>query len=86
MARLKLQLRVTKALASAGASEEILALVNLCFEQCLTPQDTGRPRQYANRNEQQRDAAANNPTISLNGDETNAGIRQQTRHEHAGIG
>jgi hypothetical protein len=45
---------VIKALASAGATEEILALVNSCFEQCLTPQDTGRPRQYANRNEQQR--------------------------------
>jgi hypothetical protein len=54
MSRLSLQLRVTKALSSAGASEEILSLVNLCFEQCLTPQDTGRPRQYANRNEQQR--------------------------------
>ena len=50
MARLSL----TQALASAGASEEILNLVNLCFERCLTPQDTGRPRQYANRNEQQR--------------------------------
>ena len=54
MSRLSLQLRVTKALVSAGASEEILALVNLCFERCLTPQDTGRPRQYANRTEQQR--------------------------------
>ena len=54
MARLSLQLRVGKALASAGATEEILALVNSAFEACLTPKPNGRPRQYANRNEQQR--------------------------------
>jgi hypothetical protein len=54
MARLSLQLRVGKALASAGASEEILALVNSAFEACLVPRPNGRPRQYANRNEQQR--------------------------------
>src|SRR5215470_2571900 len=54
MPRLSLQLRVTKALASAGATNEILALVNSCFEACLVPRPNGRPRQYANRNEQQR--------------------------------
>ena len=54
MSRLSLQLRVSKALASAGATEEILALVNSCFEACLVPRPNGRPRQYANRNEQQR--------------------------------
>jgi hypothetical protein len=54
MSRLKLQLRVTKALASAGATDEILALANSAFEACLKPKPNGRPPKYANRSEQQR--------------------------------
>ena len=39
------------ALRSAGASEEILAVMQSCFDACIKP---GRPRIYANRTEQQR--------------------------------
>jgi hypothetical protein len=52
MSRLKLQLQVIEALRSTGASEEIVALMQSCFEACLKP--TGRPRQYPNRTEKQR--------------------------------
>ena len=41
-----------EALRSAGATEEILALVQSCFEACLKP--TGRPRKHANRTERER--------------------------------
>ena len=54
MPRLRLQLQVIKALVSAGATDEILALVNSAFEACLEPKPNGRPRQYATRSEQQR--------------------------------
>jgi hypothetical protein len=39
------------ALRSAGATEEIVALMQSCFDACIKP---GRPRQYPNRTEKQR--------------------------------
>jgi hypothetical protein len=52
MSRLKLQLQVIEALRSTGATEEIVVLVQSCFEACLKP--TGRPRKHANRTERER--------------------------------
>ena len=40
------------ALRSAGASEEILAVMQSCFDACIKP--TGRPRKHANRTERER--------------------------------
>jgi hypothetical protein len=51
MNRFKLQLMMGEALRSAGASEEILAVMQNVLEECLKP---GRPRVYANRTEKQR--------------------------------
>jgi hypothetical protein len=46
MTRNKLQLQVIGSLRSAGASEEIIALVQSCFGSCTKP---GRPRKYPSR-------------------------------------
>jgi hypothetical protein len=51
MKSIKLQPKMIDALRSAGATEEIVALMQSCFDACIKP---GRPRQYANRTERNR--------------------------------
>jgi hypothetical protein len=49
--RIKLQPKMADALRSAGATEEIVALMQSCFDACIKP---GRPRQYPDRAAKQR--------------------------------